>query len=397
MKILHVHSGNLYGGVETMLTTLARHNARCAGMEQHFALCFEGRFSRELRAADAAIYPVGPARLSRPYSVWRARRRLRQVLHHQHFDAVLCHSGWSQAIFGPVVRETSTPLVLYVHGAADSRHWLEVYAERATPSLIVCNSEFTASKLPATYRKVPHTVMYSAITPMSEEESDPTAVRASLHTAADATVIIQVGRMEPLKGHLPLLEALARSADLPGWMCWQVGGAQRRGEFAYVASLKKSAARLGISGRVHFLGERTDVRSLMAAADIYCQPNTSAESFGLTFVEALSAGLPVVTTAMGGACEIVTDDCGILVPPGDADALAAALRRVIVDRSLRQQLATAGLARVRQLGDVSSQLDALRRALSQATTKVSVTQYTARPATGGFTTDQISASRPSIR
>ena len=59
----------------------------------------------------------------------------------------------------------------------------------------------------------------------------------------------------------------------------------------------------------------------MHAADIHCQPNTAPEPFGLVFVEALYAGLPVVTTALGGALEILTDACGVLVPAGDAPAL----------------------------------------------------------------------------
>src|SRR5439155_14055714 len=98
MKVLHVHSGNLYGGVETMLVTLARHRKLCADMEPHFALCFDGRLNRELTASGAAVYPLGAVRISRPHSIWRARRRLREVLEHQ-FDVAICHSAWSQAIF----------------------------------------------------------------------------------------------------------------------------------------------------------------------------------------------------------------------------------------------------------------------------------------------------------
>src|SRR5438128_9338003 len=100
MKVLHVHSGNLYGGVEAMLVTLARHRALCADMEPSFALCFEGRLSRELNAAGVSVYPLGAVRVSRPHSVWRARRRLRQLLREQHVDVMICHSAWSQAIFG---------------------------------------------------------------------------------------------------------------------------------------------------------------------------------------------------------------------------------------------------------------------------------------------------------
>ena len=73
-------------------------------------------------------------------------------------------------------------------------------------------------------------------------------------------------------------------------------------------------ARKGLAERVRFLGERADVPDLLGAADIHCQPNSSPEPFGLAFVEALHAALPVVTSDAGGAREIVTPACGVLVP-----------------------------------------------------------------------------------
>ncbi len=80
-------------------------------------------------------------------------------------------------------------------------------------------------------------------------------------------------------------------------------------------------------------------RRLLAAADIHCQPNTGPEPFGITFIEALYAGLPVVTTSIGGALEIVDGSCGMLVEPNDPAALAGALRRLIEDRELRADVA----------------------------------------------------------
>ena len=69
---------------------------------------------------------------------------------------------------------------------------------------------------------------------------------------------------------------------------------------------------------MRFLGQREDVPRLMAAADVFCQPNTGPEPFGIVLVEALYAGLPVVTSGFGGAAEIVDQTCGVLTAPGDA-------------------------------------------------------------------------------
>jgi glycosyltransferase involved in cell wall biosynthesis len=101
------------------------------------------------------------------------------------------------------------------------------------------------------------------------------------------------------------------------------------------------------------------VAQLLAAADIYCQPNTVAEPFGIAFIEALYAQLPVVTSDLGGAREIVNDACGLLVSPGDARALSASLVRLIEDRRLRQKLGNAGPERARELCDVQTQMQRL--------------------------------------
>jgi glycosyltransferase involved in cell wall biosynthesis len=144
-----------------------------------------------------------------------------------------------------------------------------------------------------------------------------------------------------------------------------VGGAQRPHEKRYLKGLRAEAAALGIGSRVNFLGQRSDVARLLAAADIHCQPNTGPEPFGITFVEALYAGLPVVTTAIGGALEIVDGSCGMLVAPNDPAALAGALRRLIEDRELRARLGAAGPARAKALCDPQAQMLALARALTK--------------------------------
>jgi glycosyltransferase involved in cell wall biosynthesis len=176
-------------------------------------------------------------------------------------------------------------------------------------------------------------------------------VRRELNTPEDAVVVVQVSRIEPWKGQLLHLEALGRLRMLPNWICWFVGGPQRPEEKQYFEEMHRAAVRLGIADRVRFLNERSDVPRLLSAADIYCQPNIGPEPFGITLVEALNARLPVVTTAIGGANEILDEKCGLLVAPCNAPELAAALQRLIEDTELRQQLGQQGPARARHLCD----------------------------------------------
>jgi glycosyltransferase involved in cell wall biosynthesis len=361
MRVLHIYSGNLYGGIETMLVTLARERSLCPEMEPHFALCFEGRLSDELHAAGAQVHQLGNVRASQPQTVWRARRKLADLLQQVDYDAVICHAPWSQAIFGPVVRNSSSaglPLIFWLHSETDGRHWTERWARRTPPDLALCNSHFTASTLSCLYPHARAEVIYCPITspPSRYAEDERRATRAELKTPEDATVIIQVSRMEALKGHLLHFEALSSLNDMPGWVCWLVGGAQRASEVAYETELRAVAMRLGISERVRFVGERSDVSRLLHAADIYCQPNVRPDAFGISFIEALDAGLPVVTTALGGACEVIDASCGILVPPGDVPELASALRDLLDDGARRHLLGDSGRARARKLCDPAAQM-----------------------------------------
>jgi glycosyltransferase involved in cell wall biosynthesis len=103
----------------------------------------------------------------------------------------------------------------------------------------------------------------------------------------------------------------------------------------------------------------------MAAADVFCQPNAGPEPFGIVFVEALYAGLPVVASAFGGAAEIVDETCGVLTPPGDAAAVSDALAALIRDPERRKVLGVAGPGRAATLCNVPTQLAELARHLAE--------------------------------
>jgi len=368
MRVLHLCSGNLYGGVETILVTLARCRDLCPSMDPHFALAFEGRLSRELEAAGVPVHLLGAARTSRPWTVWQARRRLAQLLREQSFDVAVCHMAWPMAMFGKTAAGLGCKLAFWAHDVPDGRHWLERWARRVTPGVVIANSRFTEKSVPKMYPDTPSRVVYCPVAMSKPDRSNRDALRREFGAADDTAVIIQVSRMEAWKGHTLHLEALSRMKDLSRpWVCWMVGGAQRPEEQRYLASLRDMAARLGISDRVRFLGQRADVPRLLAAADIFCQPNRNPEPFGIVFIEALAAGLPVVATEMGAAPEIVDESCGLLSPPGDPAALAASLERCIESAELRQTLARNGPERARKLCDPATQLTQLENLLLSLT------------------------------
>lgn len=367
MRVLHVTSGNLYGGIETLLVTLARRRDLCPEMEPHFAVCFEGRLSAELRDAGVPVSALGAVRMRDPLSVWRARRALKRVLEAGGFDAVVCHSAWPQTLFGHAVRASATPLVLWQHGPYDEHNWLDRVARSVRPDLIVANSKFTAASLRPAYSGVPIRVVYCAVSPPDAPRVSRDAIRDALDTPRSAVVIVQVSRMEPWKGHALLLEALRSMTTKTEWACWIVGGPQRDEESGYFERLRREVGRLELEDRVRFLGQRSDVFDLLSAADLFCQPNTGPEPFGIVFVEALYAGLPVVTTATGGALEIVDETCGILVPEPKAPLFAPALDRLVDSADERNALGRSGPERAARLCAPDRVLRSLRTALDKVT------------------------------
>ena len=362
MKVLHVHAGNLYGGIETMLVTIVQHRDLFRDIELRFALCFEGRLSRELTALGAPVSMLGAVRARWPLQVYRTRKKLAQLLARTHAEVVVFHSTWSHALFATVARQAGARLVFWLHASVDAITWREVWSRWYPPDLMLCNSRFSASSAGRLFPGVKAEVFYAPCDP-DKPAVDPAATRAALGTPPGATVILQVSRMEALKGHAVLLQALAMMRDDPNWRCWIAGGAQRPVEQRYADELAQFALRAGIADRVRFLGDRSDVPDLLAACDLVCQPNTGPEGFGRVFVEALYAGRPVVTSGIGAAPEVVDETVGVLVPAGNAERLAEALASLIGDPARRSWLGGAGPARARELTAPQTQMPKLEALL----------------------------------
>jgi glycosyltransferase involved in cell wall biosynthesis len=372
VRVLHINSGNMYGGVETILVTLARLRHLYPCMEPHFALCHQGMLSDELAAAHVPVHILGRVRISRPWTVWRARRRLRELLLRERYDLVICHMPWSLAVFGRVVHGTGTRLGFWAHSFHFGHNWLERWARHAQPDLAIANSRFTAAGISNLFPAAKPGVVYPpvALAALSEHSTCRAKLRNQQGLSASTVVILHVSRMEEGKGHLLHLEALAQLKHLETpWVCWIVGGAQTRQEEEYARRLELRARELNLHRQVQFLGQRADIHELLAGADIFCQPNQSPDSFGITFVEALWAGRPVVTTAMGGALEILDQACGFLVKP-DATRVAEALRALIESPQLRESLGRSGAVRAKQLCDPGRQMQVLADLAQSATRRM---------------------------
>jgi len=368
IRVLHVATGNLYGGVEVFLHTLARPGG-AGETAAEFTVCWGGgRLAKELRATGAQVHDLGEVRLSRPWQVFRARRRLAEMLQAQPPEVAVLHSGWTHAVFGPVFRRYRIPLVMGVHTVVPQGSRLERWARRIPLKAVFANSRFTAASAHGWYPGCaePEVLYLPVETPVALPAPIRADLRRQLGAQPEDCVILQASRLQPLKGQKTLLMALVALKAQPGWRCWLAGGAQRPEEEVWLAELRTFVLEQGLGDRVMFLGQRDDVPALLAAADVVCQVNAEPEAFGLIYVEALAAGKPVIAANQGGVTEVVDSSCGALLPPGASEALAGVLREWVGDPSLRSRLGAAGRARAAARCDVRRQIEALNGFLERA-------------------------------
>ncbi len=168
-----------------------------------------------------------------------------------------------------------------------------------------------------------------------EDRAAPPADREVFETPEGAPLVFALGRLHRNKAFDVLIEALARLGDAYLWLA---------GEGPERAALEALAARLGVAGRVRFLGWRDDPAPLFAAADVYVVPSRH-EPLGSVLLEGWMQRVPMAAAASQGPSYLISHEAtGLLVPVDDAGAMAAAIRRLIDDRELAARLVAAGRA-----------------------------------------------------
>lgn len=200
-------------------------------------------------------------------------------------------------------------------------------------------------------------VIYSGLdTSAVPVQADGRQIRHEFGIPVDVPLIGTVGNLFPRKGYEVMLRALPTILkSLPELHYLIVGG----GNAAYETRLRSLVKELGVANRVHFAGFQDPVYSCLAAIDLYVHPALT-EGFGIAVLEAMAMRKPVVATATGGLPEIVQDgETGIVVLPGDPDALAQSVSELLLDSAQCRQLGEAGRTRVATHFTVESMMDQL--------------------------------------
>jgi glycosyltransferase involved in cell wall biosynthesis len=358
------------GGVERSAVEMARHLSGL-GLDNIVASA-GGDLVGEIEAAGAmhVRLPVGS---KSPARMLANARVLAGLIDREAVDIVHARSrapAWA-GVLASRMSKRRPAFVTTFHGVYGHRSALKRWynAVMLRGPLVIANSEYIRGHIVAVYgvpaerialapRGVDPAVFDPALIPATTVES----IRAEFQVPPGATLILLVGRLTRWKGQGVFLDALASLRDLP-----LVGVLV--GEGGMRAELETRARDLGVADRVRFPGSRRDIPALFAAADLAVSASTEPEAFGRVTIEAMAMETPVVATAHGGSLETVLPGrTGWLVPPGDAAALAAAIRRAVADPGALAAMGAAGrshvLARFTVSRTVEAEFDVYRRLMA---------------------------------
>lgn len=303
-----------------------------------------GPFVDALRAEGVLVTVARvPAPLARYGGEWRAPIAAASLVpvwarlaRHLRGRAGVVHANDHRGVLlaGPAARLAGVPLVWHVH-----------YAQRAP--VLTCIGRALAARVLACSAAVARDTPGlgpAVVVPNALHERFLAPGPAASATPSGDPRIVTAGRIHPDKGLDVLIDALALAKrEVPGLRLVVVGD-EPSGSAGYRTRLAERAARLGVGGAVTWAGWVERPEEVWAGAAAYVQASRH-EPFGIAVAEAMACGLPVVVTSAGGLPEVVDDGrTGLVVPPGDPDALAAAIVRLVTDPALARHLAEAGRA-----------------------------------------------------
>ena len=326
-----------------------------------FALCNP----RSYRVSLGCLQEKGPLRIDlgqvqhfdlggslyRPRSM-RARYRLAAYLRRNKVAVAHAFDFYTNLALIPAAKMARTPVVIgsqrQLGDLLSSGQRRAQLAMFRWADCVVCNSRAAADRLIQQGLSPERAVVIgNGLSPAAFADAVPITPRRP-----DICRVGMIARMNARsKNHRILLEVAARLRHgLPNLEIVLVGDGPLRPE------LERLAEELGIRDRVQFLGDRRDIPAILASLDVTVLPSAS-ESLSNAILESMAAGVPVIANEVGGNPELLSDGRGILVPPNDVEALAAAVQQMAADAPMRENLSRLA----RRFAEENFTIDQMRR------------------------------------
>lgn len=339
LRVLVVQGGAERAGGERVMLGLVR-RLPAHGVEPTVAFAADGPFVDEVRAAGVPVVRLAAsARLRQPHRLPAVVRGIADAA--RGFDVLHANGEKMAVLTAWAARRAGLPAVSWLHDEplrGPGPFAVHVALRLAPRTTWVACSSWMAQAFERRLR-VPVQAIRNGLDLASRpaEAVDPRSVAG---WPSDAEVATFVGRLQRWKGVDVFLEAAAAVAPHHPTARFLVVGAALFGwERRYAERLPALAADLGVADRVHFTGHRPDAVALMGGSDVVVHASRRPEPFGMVVVEAMAEGRAVVATRTRGPEEIIdAGRTGLLVPPGDPHALAAAVRRLLEDPEARAEL-----------------------------------------------------------
>lgn len=350
MKVFHTESSLGWGGQENRTLNECL-GLRSRGIEVAVVAPPSARLLDRAAQSGIATYAVVMRRSLDPFAILALARLLRK----ERPDIVSTHSGRDTIIAG-----LAAQLVPRRPRIVRTRHLILPITSKFTyavlPDHVVGVSRAVREYLVGTGL---HADAVTAVpTGIDFTRFDRTAtaapLRAELGLAPDTLIVGTMAILRKKKGHHHLLEAAAQVVRQVPRVHFVFSGNGPQEE-----NLRRQAGELGLEGRVSFLGLRRDVPEVLAAFDLFVLP-TRQEALGTAFIEAQAMGVPVIGSRVGGVPETLQEgESGLLVPPEDPRALAAAIVELAQDADRRERMGACGSAFVRKHFSVDAMVEGM--------------------------------------
>jgi glycosyltransferase involved in cell wall biosynthesis len=343
VRIAHLLIGGDVAGGQVVALRLA-HAARARGDDPLFVVPAHGPFTARAQAEGFRVLIADVGRLHRVHGLLALYRLLRR----EHVDVLHTHTLAAANALGRLAgRLAGVRVVSHLHIENHFRHATAPLLRAADNlSAKLCDALIAVSEdTKRAYVRQGYTRAIEVVYNGVELDGDASvSVRREFGIPRDAPLIGEVGRLCDVKGQRELIAALA---EVPDARAVLIGADLEQGG-AYQRTLEREAEERGVRDRVYFAGRREDAAAMLAELDVFALPSWT-EGLPLVVLEAMARKRPVVATSVGGTPELVVEgETGLLVPPRDAKALAAALRRLLADADLRVRFGENAYRRVRE-------------------------------------------------